>query len=184
MPIIYTSDGKAISYNLTCKKVKNINLRIKPDGSVNVSANRFTSRRVIDDFLLSKSDLIFKALKKYETNFQKTIVQHFEEDKIQKVILDLCKKAYPVFEKRGIAFPQIKFKKMVSRWGSCHSTKGILTFNTNLMYAPYECIEYVVFHEFVHFLQANHSPRFYDELEAVCPDWKERRQKLKGIIIQ
>ena len=61
--------------------------------------------------------------------------------------------------------------------------EGILKFNTNLMYAPRECIEYVVFHEFTHFIEANHSARFYSELEKVCPEWKERRKILKNIRI-
>ena len=73
---------------------------------------------------------------------------------------------------------------MVSRWGSCNPTKGILTFNINLMYAPFECIEYVVLHEFTHFLQPNHSAKFYYELEKVFPNWRDCRKKLKEINIK
>ena len=62
--------------------------------------------------------------------------------------------------------------------------QGKITFNTNLMYAPPECIEYVVLHEFCHFLQANHSKLFYAELAKVCPDWKEMRKMLKNINIR
>lgn len=71
-----------------------------------------------------------------------------------------------------IKHPQIKFRRMVSRWGSCHFVNGILTFDTNLMYALTECIKYVVLHEFNHFLQPNHSDKFYDEFSKVCPEWK------------
>ena len=70
---------------------------------------------------------------------------------------------------------------MKSRWGSCNPGKGILTFNTQLMYAPPECIEYVVVHEFAHFLQPNHSALFYNEVAAVLPDWKDRRKKLGDV---
>ena len=70
---------------------------------------------------------------------------------------------------------------MVSQWGNCRAEKGILTFNTNLVYAPYECIDYVVLHEFTHFLQQNHSAQFYRELEKVCPDWKALKTRLKEI---
>ena len=96
----------------------------------------------------------------------------------------MCREVYPYYEKKGVKYPQIKFRKMKSRWGSCHPTKGILTFNTNLIYAPIECVEYVVLHEFTHFLQANHSPKFYEELEQVCPDYKECRRMLKEIYIR
>ncbi len=110
--------------------------------------------------------------------------QYVTEEVICDVISEICKKVYPYFQKRGVAYPEIKFRSMVSRWGSCHPTKGILTFNTNLMYAPPACIEYVVLHEFTHFFQANHSNEFYEELAKVCPDWKEHRKRLKEISIR
>lgn len=172
---------KTIKYDLQYKKVKNINLRIKPDGSIHVSACIRAPQKVIDEFILSKADFILKALDKCANRLKKTRVQYFTEDEIRDVILELCEKIYPYFENSGVKYPTIKFRRMVSQWGNCHSQKGILTFNTNLMYAPIECIEYVVAHEFTHFLEPNHSSKFYDELAKIMPDWKARRQKLKGI---
>ena len=60
-------NNQKIKYNLERKKVKNINLRIKSDGKVYVSANRFVNQMVIDDFLISKSDFILKAIKKCQS---------------------------------------------------------------------------------------------------------------------
>nr|QGT51144.1 hypothetical protein Firmicute1046_2200 [uncultured Firmicutes bacterium] len=177
-------DGTKIQYDLQYKNVKNINLRIKPDGTVHISANRRVSQKIIESFVLSKSEFIRKALEKYENTLAVPPKQYFAEDEICDVITKICEKVYPHFEKRGVEYPQIKFRRLVSRWGSCHPTKGILTFNINLMYAPIECIEYVVAHEFTHFLQANHSSRFYEELAVVCPDWKARRKRLKEISIR
>ena len=175
---------RTIKYDLQYKKVKNINLRIKPDGSINVSANKRVPQKVIDEFIISKADFILRALEKYK-NIPATVQkQYFTEDEVKEQIHDLCNKAFPYYEKRGIKYPEIKFRKMVSRWGSCHTKKGILTFSTNLIYAPAECIEYVVWHEFTHFLQPNHSSKFYDELEKVYPNWKECRKKLKEISIR
>ena len=175
---------RTIKYDLQYKKVKNINLRIKPDGSIKVSANKRVPQKIIDDFIISKADFIGRALEKYK-NIPATVQkQYFTEVAVKEQIHDLCNKAFPYYEKRGIKYPEIKFRKMVSRWGSCHFQKGILTFNTNLMYAPTECIEYVVWHEFTHFLQPNHSSKFYDELAKVYPNWKECRKKLKEISIR
>ena len=184
MNIETTLGDRTIKYDLQYKKVKNINLRIKPDGSIKVSANKRVPQKIIDDFIISKADFIVRALEKYK-NIPATVQkQYFTEDDVKEQIHDLCNKAFPYYEKRGIKYPEIKFRKMVSRWGSCHTKKGILTFSTNLMYAPAECIEYVVWHEFTHFLQPNHSTRFYDELAKVCPNWKECRKKLKEISIR
>ena len=175
---------KTIEYTLDYKHVKNINLRIKSDASVYVSANNRVSTSEIERFMLSKAEFILKAIEKFENTPKKERFQYFREDEIKEIITDICKKVYPCFESRGIKFPIVKFRKMVSRWGSCNYVKGIVTFNTALMYAPYECIEYVVYHEFCHFLQANHSKKFYDELERVCPKHKEYRKILKGISIR
>ncbi|MBQ2695765.1 MAG: DUF45 domain-containing protein [Clostridia bacterium] len=174
-------NGNLLAYELEYKKVKNINLRIKADGSIFVSANKRVPKGVIETFVLSKAPYILKVQKDYASRNNKELTPCFSEEEIRKVILELCGKAFPYFENRGVLYPAIRFRKMVSRWGSCHTGKGILTFNTNLMYAPLACVEYVVFHEFTHFLQGNHSKLFYAELEKVCPNWKECRKKLAEI---
>ena len=73
---------------------------------------------------------------------------------------------------------------MVSCWGVCHTKKGTLTFNKNLIYAPEECVKYIIYHEFTHFLVPNHSDKFYKELIKVCPDWKKHKNALKEISIR
>lgn len=173
--------GETIEYNLCYKKVKNINLRIKADGSLYVSAARFVPLDIIDNFIKSKYEFINNAKKKLEETKMIQPIKYYDEDSVKEIILSLCKDVYPYFKKQGFSYPQIKFRKMTSQWGNCRASKMIITFNTNLMYAPYECIEYVVIHEFVHLLQQNHSPKFYEEVEKLMPDWKERRRKLKQI---
>lgn len=176
-----TLKNKKIEYELTIKNVKNINLRIYPDGRVTVSANKRVKIAFIEEFLISKQDFILKALDKYKNKEQKENIKYRTEEELKNLIIALCEKAYPYYEKYGIKYPVIKFRKMKTRWGSCHTVKGILTFNTQLIHAPMECIEYVVWHEFTHFLQANHSQNFYQELEKVYPHWHTSRKKLKEI---
>ncbi len=174
---------KKIEYELTYKKVKNLNLRIKPEGRVCVSVNRRVSEKTVEEFMQAKAGFILKALEQCSIK-KEPLREYFTQDKIKDEILKVCRRVYPYFENKGISYPKIKFRSMVSRWGSCNTTKMILSFNTKLMYTPPECVEYVVMHEFCHFLQANHSPLFYSELEKICPDWKKRRKILKGINIR
>lgn len=176
-----TLKNTKIQYELTQKDVKNINLRIYSDGRITVSASRWVKISVIEEFLISKQDFILNALDKYKNKEQKENIKYRTEEELKKLITDLCNQAYPYYEKYGIKYPEIKFRKMKTRWGSCHTIKGILTFNTQLIYAPIECVEYVVWHEFTHFLQANHSEKFYKELEKVYPNWRISRKKLKEI---
>ena len=59
-------NGKQIEYELQWKDVKNINLRIKSDRTIFVSANTRISERIIEEFIESKSEYILKALAHYE----------------------------------------------------------------------------------------------------------------------
>jgi len=59
-------NGREITYDLERKSVKNINLRIRSDGSVYVSANPKVANSVITEFLMKKADYIVTALDKYE----------------------------------------------------------------------------------------------------------------------
>ncbi|MBP5201558.1 DUF45 domain-containing protein, partial [bacterium] len=49
-------NGRILEYTLERKKVKNLNLRIRRDGSVYVSANKSVPLDYIENFLRSKSD--------------------------------------------------------------------------------------------------------------------------------
>ena len=49
---------RRIEYELQIKAVKNINLRIKADRTVFVSASPSVSEKTIEEFLVSKSDYI------------------------------------------------------------------------------------------------------------------------------
>ncbi len=175
--------GRKVPYVLVRKKVKNINARIKPDGVVYVSASSLVPRKAVEACLLSKEEFILRALDKTATNTV-TPMAYFTEEELKVFIKAYCQKVYPYYKERGIPYPEIRFRRMVSRWGSCHTEKGILTFSTYLMYAPEECIRYVVLHEFSHFFVPNHSAAFYAELIKVCPDYKAQRKKLKEIRIR
>ena len=54
--------GREVRWVLTRKKVKNVNLRVKPDGIVYISANTRVPVKFIEDFIREKSDFIFSAL--------------------------------------------------------------------------------------------------------------------------
>ena len=227
-----TLNSREVCYNLERKRVKNINLRIKPSGSIFVSANNHVSEKVIEAFLVSKADYILKALDYYEerakhapkpkqyvdgeifrilghdrilkvagdkknyvqsddeyitlrvkdvsdTELKMKTMDKWRKDYCKEVLSAVCESVYPKFQKYGVKFPELRFRNMVSRWGSCQPNKCVLTFNTALVEVPLSCIEYVVMHEFTHFLQPNHSKKFYEQLAVFMPDWRERKLLLE-----
>lgn len=54
-------DGSEISYELTRKPVKNVNLRAKEDGTLRISANSRVSVRHIEEFIISQQAFIIRA---------------------------------------------------------------------------------------------------------------------------
>ncbi|MDO5559950.1 MAG: SprT family zinc-dependent metalloprotease [Oscillospiraceae bacterium] len=63
-------DDKEIKYEITRKNVKNINIRVKPDSVVYISANSSVSERYIQELLLKNKEFILKALRKFESQHQ------------------------------------------------------------------------------------------------------------------
>lgn len=104
-----------------------------------------------------------------------TILSHTVEE--------LCQEIYPKFEAYLPRFPVIKYRHMKSRWGSCNYKNYVLTFNYYLVHAPIDCVEYVVYHEFTHFIHPDHSRAFYTELSRHVPDCKEKKKRLQNVIV-
>lgn len=54
-------DGSTVDYELTRKPVKNVNLRVREDGTLRISANSRVSVRHIEEFIVSQQGFILKA---------------------------------------------------------------------------------------------------------------------------
>lgn len=67
-----------------------------------------------------------------------------------------------------------------SRWGSC-GPDGTLRFNWRVMMLERRLIDYVVVHELAHLSIRNHSPDFWNLVNTMIPDAKERRRRLREI---
>lgn len=181
---------KNIKYILERKQVKNINMRVRPDGSVRVSAGPRADASQIDDFVLSKAEFILKAMKRFENmaeaeeKYQEELVKAKagRESLLADVSLftEILDEFYPLFVPYGVKKPKLRVRTMKSCWGSCLVNKGIITLNRKLLMKPRECIEYVVVHELCHFIHPNHSKQFYGFMEQFIPDWKERKARLNG----
>lgn len=89
--------------------------------------------------------------------------------------LDVC---FPRVAAWKVSRPELRVRKMRSRWGSC-SSRGRVTMNIHLIQAPEALIDYVMLHELCHLKQMNHSPAFWALMDEVLPDWRERRKALK-----
>ncbi len=113
------------------------------------------------------------------TKKERLVQQWFKEQTVQ-VFSEIIESIYPQFEKYGVPYPKITIRSMTSRWGSCQPVKARITLNAWLIATPKECIEYVVVHEFAHFIHPNHSKQFWAFVESMMPDYRERKTMLRG----
>lgn len=65
-----------------------------------------------------------------------------------------------------------------SRWGSC-STSGAISLNWRLVQMPLEVRDYVIHHELMHLLQANHSRKFWKLVHQACPGYRDAQLWLR-----
>lgn len=80
--------------------------------------------------------------------------------------------------KAGVAVAGIKVKAMGYRWASC-GRSGVLNFHWKCIMAPPKIIDYIVAHELCHLRHRNHSDAFWNEVDKVLPDWRERKEWLR-----
>lgn len=223
--------GRPISYVLTYKRVKNINLRVRDDGTVGISAPQGVSVEQVEGILRKRETFLLQAMDKFQEleelapktrtytdgevwyllgrpyrltveagkenalweegetlhmqvrdpgslALREKTFRAWQKARCAQICETVCRSVYPSFQAQGVAFPEIRVRFLTSRWGSCKPKAGLLTFSSQLAEAPLPCVEYVVCHEFTHFLHPDHSKAFYAALERVLPDWKERRRLL------
>jgi predicted metal-dependent hydrolase len=77
----------------------------------------------------------------------------------------------------GVTVAQVSVRDQTSRWGSCSST-GALSLNWRLVLLPPLLHDHVILHELSHRRHMDHSDRFWDQLAAWDPRWKQHDREL------
>ena len=223
---------REVSVEFERKRIKNINVRVRRDGTLYCSLPYYVSQNEAEAFIISKRDYLLNALdsivseKKSESlsrqflegetfmvfgePFTLKVVQgtrnvcraengiitlevrdpsdyrtrYMTYEKwrracLRSVIVDYCNEFYPLFERRGVKPPnRIVLGEYKSFWGECFSKRGVLKFSYRLFEKDRELIRYVVVHEFAHFIEPNHSSRFWAIVGEIIPDYKVMRKRL------
>ena len=177
--LLRTAGG--ILYKATRRKVKNLNIRVHPDGTVAVSIPFRSSWEEADRFVLRHRDWVQEAQRDLADREARTYWRPLpEKDVALAHFAAMSDKVYPAFaEVLGGQKPILKVRSMTSRWGVCTPGKRQITLALELYNMPEAAQIYVVVHEYCHFLVLDHSPKFWAEVEKILPDWKARRELLK-----
>ncbi len=169
-----------ITYEWVRSRRKTIAIQIKEDGRVVVRTPYFASKAQVEEFLKEKADWIIKNQRKVEEarNQRDFITDELRREGVERALQIFPERVEYYARLMGISYGRITIREQKTRWGSC-SSKGNLNFNWKLVLMPMEILDYVVVHELAHRRQMNHSEAFWEIVEQVLPDYKERRRRLK-----
>ncbi len=83
--------------------------------------------------------------------------------------------------KLNLKLVNFKIKDVKSYYGKCFINKKEIIYSLKLAKLDPIFLEYVIYHEYAHFIEANHSKRFYQVLEKLMPNYYEIQKKLKKV---
>lgn len=205
----YVFNGMEYPIEIIRKNNKNTYIRVK-NKSIIVTTNYFVSLKRIEKLIIDNKDFIDKALRKNiekieDTSFKlfgveydivygfpSTLIEngkiYTKDDKslnkfLSKYIYDIYENRlnywYDIFEEK-IPSPNLKIRKMSSRWGVCNIKNKNVTLNLELSRYELYALDYVIVHELSHFIYPNHSKNFWSLVEKYYPRYKDVRRYLKN----
>ena len=91
-----------------------------------------------------------------------------------------------VKRQKEIGLEDVKWevKKMKTKWGTCNREAKRIWLNLELAKKPEHCLEYIIVHEMVHFLERNHTERFVAYMDKFMPEWQNYKQELNRFILK
>lgn len=124
-----------------------------------------------------KKQIVLKDDKVYLN--QSSNIDAFLRKEAKRVFLERLDIQFNNFSKK-IPYPSLVIRKMTSRWGVCNIKTKKITLNLELIKKDLSLIDYVIVHELAHFVQANHSEKFWNLVEENYKDYKSARKVLKN----
>lgn len=98
--------------------------------------------------------------------------------KAQTIFKEHLDSIYNNFSK-SIPYPDLRIRKMTTRWGVCNTKSKTITLNLELIKRDLKYLDYVIVHELSHLIHANHSNNFWLLVAENCPDYKVLRKEMK-----
>lgn len=177
----YRQPAAGAAYFLTYKRVKNINLRVGPDGEAHASAPCGVPPARVDAFVLSKAACWERRKPGQARRARKRPPLCRDARAGAGPVRDGERAGIPAFFGRaGRGAPALKVRRMKTRWGVCVPGKRQITLNLRLAEKPMAAVEYVMVHEYAHFVHCDHSPAFWAVVARILPDYKARRALLRA----
>lgn len=205
----YIYNEQKYSIEVIKKNNKNTYLRVKDNKIVVTTSYLTTSRQItkliedntafinkaLDKSIKKKEDDTFKLFgnsydiiygpfdteinnNKIYTKDEKTFNKYYTKY-ITNIYSERLNYWYNIFEE-NIPYPNLKIRKMTSRWGVCNIKNHNVTLNSELSKYDISALDYVIVHELSHFIHHNHSKDFWLLVSKYCPNYKDIRKMLRS----
>jgi predicted metal-dependent hydrolase len=113
-----------------------------------------------------------------ETTKKKELLELWYRNQLKEIVKKLIAKWEPII---SVEVAEFGIKKMKTKWGTCNPEASRIWINLELAKKPIQCIEYIVVHELVHFLERNHTNRFVSIMNRHLPNWRELKDELNRL---
>lgn len=150
---------------------------IEHDNKIKEDENKIHYFGNIYDIVYGFKEIDFSHDKVYASNEKE--LNKYINNEIVRIFKERLNYWYNQFEEK-IPKPNLKIRKMTSRWGVCNIKNHNVTLNYQLSKYDICCLDYVIVHELSHFIHPNHSKNFWLLVGKYYPDYKKCRKMLKG----
>jgi hypothetical protein len=106
---------------------------------------------------------------------RKTVLMAWYRRHLKNDIPPLIKKWEAIL---GVLVNEWGVKLMKTKWGTCNIEARRIWLNLELAKKPAHCLEYIIVHEMVHFLERHHNERFAAYMDKFLPNWRFYKKEL------
>ncbi len=154
-------DGESISY-------LGRNYRLKLEHGITKSAKLKNGKLVVNIPAARANGRFERYIRTtVEDWYKKQALKHFQE------------KSARYGKQIGVTPKSIDISDFKARWGSC-SREGDIIYHWRIIAASHRIVDYIVVHELCHLIEHSHSPRYWQLVENIMPDYRERREWLRS----
>lgn len=130
---------------------------------------------------LTHRKLVFQIRPSTSKEKREAILAQWYRDQLRESVPPLIARWEPMLE---VEVRRFYVQHMKTKWGGSSPDRRTIRLNTELAKKPPECLEYLVVHEMVHFLEPTHNDRFVALMDRFMPNWRSRRDLLNSLPVR
>jgi hypothetical protein len=162
-------------YFVRHRRARRYLLRVDQDGRVRVTIPRGGSRREAEAFVRRHGRWIEEQRQRLPPPAYTAEERRALRGRAQ---AELPPRLHQLAATHGLQVTRVSIRNQRTRWGSC-GRDGHICLNWRLVLMPDAVRDYVLIHELMHLRRLDHSPAYWQLVEAACPTYVQARQWLR-----